>query len=254
MSSEVHPPPRIGIPYRTRNEEVTPGVDELKAYRAAVLKAGGTPVEISLDLSSQELKDLAGTLQGVVLSGSPADVEPALYRTSRDSKSAPSDAARERTDFALIEYALRDRKPLLAICYGIQSLNVVFGGTLIQDIPTLVGTDIDHDETFHMVQAEPDSRLAQYAPATDMRVNSSHHQSILDLGRDLRIVARAPDGVIEAVEWTGDATWLVGVQWHPERMVEFDQPALNLFRDLVRVAQEAPSAATSVPASGRHSA
>lgn len=237
--------PRIGIPYRTRKEELTPGSDKLKPYVESVRKAGGDPVEVSLALSPEELARLEKTLNGVVLSGSPADLNPTLFQAGKHECTAAPDAEREKTDFALLEHAFAAHKPVLAICYGIQSLNVFLGGTLIQDVPDELRTPVLHDwddeadpETFHSVRIEPESRLARMAGSGEARVNSSHHQSILEPGRDLRIVARASDGVIEAVEWTGGADWVTGVQWHPERMFDSDALAQSLFRDLVAAARD----------------
>jgi putative glutamine amidotransferase len=249
MASETNNRPRIGIPYRTRNEELTEGQGQLAKYLAAVRRGGGEPVPISLGLAPPELRNLAQSLDAIVLSGSPADIDPSLFGRPRHLNTAVADGDRERTDFTLLESALAERKPLLAICYGIQSLNVFLGGALIQDIESELHSPIQHDwdrqrgepEPFHAVQIESGSRLAEVAAAGEARVNSSHHQAILDLGRDLRAVARAPDGLIEAVEWTGDSTWLVGVQWHPERMAETDPIAQALFSGLVAAARKTAS-------------
>jgi putative glutamine amidotransferase len=244
MSPETSPRPRVGIPYRTRKEEVTGQRDRLERYLGAVRQAGAEAVPVSLQLSTPDLLKLAQTLDGVVLSGSPADVDPARFGAARAPESAEPDLDRERIDYALLEHALAEQKPVLAICFGIQSLNVFLGGDLIQDIPSQIQTSIDHDwddeqgapETFHPACIVPGTQLAQLAGADEARVNSSHHQSILQPGRNLRIAARAPDGVIEAVEWTGDANWVMGVQWHPERMAEQDALAQSLFRTLVGAA------------------
>lgn len=247
MTPEPTPRPRIGIPYRTRKEELAGEFDKIEKYVTAVRTAGGEPVVVSLGRSDEELKKLSGTLEAIVLSGSPADVDPSLYKAPRDPRTAEADPYRDRTDFALIEHALAEQKPILAICFGIQSLNIFLGGTLIQDIPSQVGTRIEHEwedekgapETFHEVRIDPHSQLAMIAGATEARVNSSHHQSILELGRDLRVVARADDQVIEAVEWTGDSNWVMGVQWHPERIIGKDDLSLPLFRTLVAAARKA---------------
>jgi putative glutamine amidotransferase len=244
MSPEANSKPRIGVPYRTRKEELTGDFAKLEKYVQAVSAAGGAPVPISLGLSTQHLGRIAWTLDGILLTGSPADVEPSLFHAVKHAHTNAPDADRERTDFALIEHALSEHKPVLAICYGIQSLNVCLGGTLVQDIPGELRTQIRHEwddeagqaEPFHPVNIEPGSRLAQIAGATEAAVNSSHHQSVLEPGHDLRIVSRAPDGVVEAVEWTTDANRVTGVQWHPERMVERDPFAQALFRDLVTAA------------------
>jgi putative glutamine amidotransferase len=234
---------RVGIPYRTRKEELSNKRDAYDKYVAAVESQGAEAVEISLGLSPAESQRLAQTLDAVVLPGSPADVEPSLFQAARQPKTAASDADRERTDFALLGHAVTEQKPVLAICYGVQSLNVFLGGPLVQDIPSAIHTKIQHawsghegPEPNHEVTFEAGSRLAQLAGATKARVNSSHHQSVLQPGKNLRVVAHAPDGVIEAVEWTGDANWIVGVQWHPERMVAADELAQSLFRELVAAA------------------
>jgi putative glutamine amidotransferase len=249
--------PRIGIPYRTRKEELTPGSDKLDRYLDAVRKAGGDPVAVSLALSPEELSRLADTLNGVVLSGSPADVDPSLFHSGKHIRTAAADADREKTDFALLEHALATHKPLLAICYGVQSLNVFLGGTLIQDIPDELRTPVLHDhndgepDAFHGVSIEAESRLARMAGSNEARVNSSHHQSIREPGHALHIVARASDGVIEAVEWTGDSDWVTGVQWHPERMYDSDALAQSLFGGLVAAARDMRTPAQL--AAGEHS-
>jgi putative glutamine amidotransferase len=242
MSSGLTPAPRIGVPYRTKKEEVSGQPAKLEKYLAAVRQAGAEAVPVSLLLSVAELRQLAESLDGVVLSGSPADVDPTHFGAPREPECAEPDPDRERVDFALLEHAFAENKPVLAICYGIQSLNVFRGGTLIQDIPRAMGVQIEHDreedapEPFHLARIEPGTQLAEIAGATEVVVNSSHHQSIKAPGRGLRITARTPDGVIESVEWTGDSNWVIGVQWHPERMAPTDTFARSLFRGLVSAA------------------
>jgi putative glutamine amidotransferase len=248
MALQPSQKPRIGIPYRTGKEELSGERGKYDWYGEAVRLAGGQPVEISLRLPADQLRDLANTLDAFVLPGSPADVAPGRYHAARRPECAESDPDREITDSALLENAFAEGKPVLAICFGVQSLNVFLSGSLIQDIPSEVRTDILHKwereqgapEPFHLIKIEPGSRLAQLAGKNEARVNSSHHQSVLKPGRDLRVTAHAPDGVIEAVEWTGDANWITGVQWHPERMIKDDLLARALFSELVEVARKAP--------------
>ena len=194
-----------------------------------------------------ELLKIAENLDAIVLPGSPADVDPSRFHAARHPKSADADLRREETDFALIDHAIAEQKPVLAICYGVQSLNVFLGGSLVQDVPSELHTQIQHSwpghdgpEPHHQIALEAGSRLAQLAGGREALVNSSHHQAVLEPGKNLRIVSRAPDGVIEAVEWTGDSNWIVGVQWHPERMVGNDELARTLFRELVAAARKAP--------------
>jgi putative glutamine amidotransferase len=217
-------------------------------YLRAVERAGAEAVPISLASTRDELIGHASQLDGFVLSGSPADLDPAHFGAKRHPATAAADPARERTDFTLLEHALIAQKPVLAICYGIQSLNVFLGGTLLQDIPSELGTTVCHSpdedeipgkpdpvDPVHRAQLEP-GRIMDLCGGTNANVNSSHHQSVLEPGQGLRITAHAPDGVVEAVEWTGDSNWVVGVQWHPERMPE-DPLAQALFRELATMAQ-----------------
>jgi putative glutamine amidotransferase len=240
--------PRIGVPWRIAAEEAANQHAKIDSYLHAVEKAGGDAVLLSLASSRDALKREAAGLDAVLLPGSPADVDPAHYGAKRHPAASDADAARERTDFTLLEDALVTGKPVLAICYGIQSLNVFLGGTLIQDIPSELGTAICHSpeedelpdgeeapDAMHGASLDP-GRVFTLCGAARAEVNSSHHQSVLDSGHGLRVTAHAPDGVVEAVEWADDSNWIVGVQWHPERM-QGDPLAQALFEELVTVAR-----------------
>ncbi len=254
MVNEATGKPRIGIPYRTRKEELASDRSRYDLYVKAVRQAGGEPVEVSLGLSASHLADMARVLDGFVLPGSPSDVNPALYNASRHPKCADPDPDRERTDFALLQHAFSDQQPVLAICYGIQSLNVFLGGSLVQDIASELHSGIQHEwigrkqgqpEPFHSIGVEPGSRLFELAQTREVQVNSSHHQSVLKLGRGLRVTALATDGVVEAIEWIGDRTQVLGIQWHPERMVESDILARALFESLVQAASKVAQGSVS---------
>jgi putative glutamine amidotransferase len=248
MDQEAHSRPRIGVPWRTAAEEAANQRAKIDKYLRAVNGAGGDAVLLSLISAVDVLKSEAENLDAFLLTGSPADINPAHYGAKRHPAAADADAARERTDFSLLEHALAAGKPVLAICYGIQSLNVFLGGSLIQDIPTELGTKIRHspdEDELPDGTETPDAmhganfgsgRVFAFAGAAQAEVNSWHHQSVLEPGRGLRVTARAPDGVIEAVEWIENSNWVVGVQWHPERMPE-DSLAQALFRELVTAAQ-----------------
>jgi putative glutamine amidotransferase len=238
---------RIGVPFRTLEEERAGQAksQKIESYYRALREAGAEPVPVSLETPVAKLAELSAALDGFVLPGSPADVDPARYGESRHPETAAPDAARERTDYALLDHAFAAGKPVLAICYGNQLLNVYRGGSLIQDIPSEVPEHLQHEkgdgesrDREHTVRLDSGTRLAVLAGSCDARINSSHHQSIRRPGRGLRVTAHAPDGVIEAVEWTEDPAWVVGVQWHPERM-EGDAFAASLFRALVGAAQHA---------------
>ena len=242
--------PRVGIPWRTSAEEekATNGgpTGKTEDYLKAVERAGGQGLIIPL--KDQVARNaLIPTLDAFVLPGSPADIDPALYHAARSEKTHDADPNREKTDFAILQRAFTLGKPVLAICYGCQSLNVYLKGTLIQDIRTRKPEALAHGHTDlppgerkgdakHAASLVPDSRLARLNGATAAEINSSHHQAIDLPGEKLSVTANAPDGVIEAVEWTGDSNWVVGVQWHPERMLE-DPLAQRLFREFVAAAR-----------------
>jgi putative glutamine amidotransferase len=243
--------PRVGIPWRTSQEEADGNYPKIKNYEDAVRRAGGEPVLVTLT-DPIELDRTLPTLDAFVLPGSPADVEPAEYGAVNRGLSAPADLARETADRAILKHAFAEQKPVLAICYGCQLLNVYLGGTLIQDLRTETGTTTPHrkkdltpepkDDPRHPASFEEGSRLAAIADGGRGEVNSSHHQAVAAPGRNLRVTARADDGTVEGVEWTGDANWVVGVQWHPERMFG-DAAAENLFADFVAATRSSSNVA-----------
>jgi len=236
--------PRVGIPWRTTAEKRS---KKLAYYFDSVRKAGAEAEEISLELSPEQLEDKLNALDAFVLPGSPADIDPALYHAARGEKTHDADPNREKTDFAILDHALPSGKPVLAICYGCQSLNVHMKGTLIQDIRTRNPEALAHGHTDlppgewkgdarHPANLLLGSRLASLNGATGAEINSSHHQAIAEPGENLRVTAHAPDGTVEGVEWTGDSNWVVGVQWHPERMPD-DPFAQRLFQQFVAAAR-----------------
>jgi putative glutamine amidotransferase len=248
MAQQVLSRPRIGVPWRTAAEEAANRRTKIDKYLHAVERAGGEAVLLSLTSGADILKSEAASLDAFLLTGSPADIDPVHYSAKRHPAAEAADASRERTDFTLLEHALITCKPVLAICYGIQSLNVFLGGSLVQDIPTELGTKVRHSpeedelpgggeapDAMHEARIEP-GHVSTLSGAAQAEVNSWHHQSVLEPGRGLRITARAPDGVVEAVEWMDNSNWVVGVQWHPERMPA-DPLAQALFGELVNAAR-----------------
>src|ERR1700687_784042 len=185
MTPQKLQPPRVGIPWRTSTEETAANLAKTKNYQDAVRAAGGEPVLLSLQ-RPQELQELLPSLDAFVLPGSPADVAPAEYGEVNRGKSEPPDSARENTDRAILKHAFSEKKPVLAICYGCQLLNVFLGGTLIQDLRAETGTQTPHrkkdiapepaDDPQHDVTLEPGSRLASILGGARGEINSSHHQ------------------------------------------------------------------------------
>jgi putative glutamine amidotransferase len=244
------PRPRVGIPWRTTQEQREGTRDKLDFYFRAVRKAGAEPLEVSLEQSPEQLARQLEQLDAFVLPGSPADVNPSRYGASKHPKTNALDLNRDATDEAILTHALSASKPVLAICYGCQILNVHLKGSLIQDIPTVrpdrpqavphgttdlaagaLGGDQQHDAVL-----SAGSVLAKLAGSTSAHINSSHHQAIDQPGERLCVSAYAQDGTIEGVEWTGDSNWVVGVQWHPERMPD-DPFAQRLFQQFVAAAR-----------------
>lgn len=228
MSRASSPMPRIGIPFG----DVTTEREARKQqyYLDAVRASGGEPILVSTADPPACILQIASTLEGILLPGSPADVNPQLYDVRREPQCAAPDPAREQTDYQLLELAFREAKPVLAICYGVQILNVFRGGTLIQHI------DGHEGGILHEVRCEPHSLVTELAGGSVATVNSFHHQAVAHQGQGLRLVAHAADGTIEAVEGENGSHFLVGVQWHPER--DFDSSLLSraLFERFVRAA------------------
>ena len=243
MSFENSNKLRVGIPWRTSEEERQGVREKLDNYFDAVRLAGAEPVEVSLNQPAEKLARQIERLDGFVLPGSPADVEPSRYGAVRHPKTKTLDLARDRTDSAILDHAISEHKPVLAICYGCQILNVHQRGTLVQDIPaekpgnevhgnTDLAAGVKKGDAEHDATLERGSRLARLAGAEHVQINSSHHQAIDRPGTGLRVTARSAEGIIEGVELEGERNWVVGVQWHPERMPDHSF-AQKLFGDFV---------------------
>lgn len=234
---------RIAIPVPTSLDEEYNG-RALPPYLEALRAAGAEPVLISLGESPVSVaRTLAGT-QGVLLPGSKYDIDPERYGTARIPQCAAADPARAAADELLLQDAFNLRKPVLAVCYGIQSLNVWCSGTLIQDLPAAGFSAVNHAPGRHIAEAHPviftpGSRIAALAGSGQEMVNSSHHQALDLPGDNLHVAAISPaDGVIEAVELGSDGHFVVGVQWHPERTWAQNAFSRTLFAELAREAGE----------------
>jgi putative glutamine amidotransferase len=250
----------IAIPEPHSRRDYTHRV--LPQYVRAIEQAGGEAMVVPLDVPNEEIARLVTLAAGILLPGSPADVDPQKYGAAeRHPQTAAADPRRDNADELLLQDAYNLRKPILAICYGLQSLNVWRTGTLVQHLEE---TPVQHNARAkggraHMVRIDPVSRLAELLTAETQRrrdiqedrpletrnpkletffVNSSHHQAVQTPGDGLRIAARCPeDGVIEALEGTAEDHFVLGVQWHPERLVDDDATARTLFRALVETAR-----------------
>jgi putative glutamine amidotransferase len=238
--------PRVAIPmpHSADREYAERAVTQ---YEEAVRLAGGEPVRVELDLAPDEIKKKIQSCDAVLLPGSRADVDPQKYHEARHSKTEETDARREAVDQLLLDDAYRGRKPVLGICYGLQSLNVYRAGSLVQHIDSAINHEAGRAvPKAHEVMIDAGSQLAEIMGARDgepVAVNSSHHQSARVAGDGLRVVATShADGVIEALEGTLPDHFVLAVQWHPERSVhdgpEVAESAEKIFRAFVGAARE----------------
>ncbi len=261
IEMKVPPKPRIAVPVPTSfdpsyNKKSWPD------YSHAVIQSGGEAVQIPLDLSPDRVATLANSCHAVLLPGSPADVNPHRYGQEPAKETAPPDHLRENVDELLLQDAHNLHKPILGICFGCQNLNVWRGGTLLQDLSTLV---VDHRagaavSIAHAVAIHPDSHLAyllgstrtplfreasDFAEPSPLPVNSSHHQALGIVGDGLHVVARCPqDQIAEAIEGisAGSLTtsctqhFVLGLQWHPERSFDLSPASRAIFGAFVTAA------------------
>ena len=239
--------PRIAIPIPHSGDREY-AERSLPQYENAVRGAGGEPVRIELDRTPAEVMKQIEGCDAVLLPGSGADVDPRKYHADRHKKTAPADDKRDLVDGLLLQDAYNLHKPVLGICYGLQSLNVYRSGSLVQHIESAISHGAGRTvANAHTVKIEPESKLAEIvsaslSPMKTVAVNSSHHQSADAVGDGLRVVARsAEDGIIEALEGTIPGHFVLAVQWHPERSVndgpEVAESAHAIFRAFIGAAR-----------------
>ena len=189
----------------------------------AIEKAGGLPVLIPEDVSEENLRAIYQRLDGVLLPGG-GDIAPEIYQAQRHTKLYGVDEQRDAMEIALTQWAVEDDLPIFGICRGIQVMNVALGGTLIQDIPDCVQTDLRHSSglelarntILHNVRVDSGTKLAAILGDTDVPVNSIHHQALEQVADVFRITAHADDGLVEGLE-IPQKRFALAVQWHPRR-------------------------------------
>ena len=229
--------PIIGVSAHPRVVETATGLALLhtssRFYVEGVERAGGVPVILPV-LDPDAVEHLLPAVDGVLLTGG-GDVAPSRYGARPIAETHNVDPLRDAFEIRLIEMAIEADLPLLATCRGMQVLNVAMGGSLIQHVPHATGQFHDHPELWreaaHRVKIEPDSHLAEALGATEVEVNSIHHQAVDQAAPGTRAVAWAEDDTVEAIEVPG-SPHVVAVQWHPELLEDWPEQQ-GLFRQLV---------------------
>jgi putative glutamine amidotransferase len=199
------------------------------SYVEAIESAGLVPIVIPPLASTESASAILSAVDGLLLTGG-EDVNPSRYDAKPHPKLKTVNDGRDSTEIALVLEAKRRHTPVLAICRGIQVVNVALGGTLIQDIGAECPGSLDHDDgsprksRTHDISVVPGSLTARALGTTRCSVNSLHHQAVKDVGPDLLVSATAGDGIIEGLEAKDPDWWMLAVQWHPEEMTDSPEP------------------------------
>lgn len=229
--------PRIGITMRLELE--TRRFYLGRDYSEAVEACGGVPVHLSLIPKPDYIAEAMNGLDGILLPGSNTDVDPHYYGEEPHQKLGTVITEKDETDQLVLAESEKRNLPLFAICYGMQALNVSRGGTLVQDIESQIPKSIKHEQGMpqtrnsHNLKIGGGSILSGLNAVKEakgaVRVNSSHHQAIKKVGKKLKAVAWAKDGVIECIQDTRKNRFVLGVQWHPEMTSSFDAVSREIF-------------------------
>lgn len=251
MRSAMPHTPLVGVP--TQTLQVIDGIPEglpvswvmNHRYFTALATAGAAPVMVPLLEEEAVLRAIYERLDGVFLAGG-VDLDPASYGHERHTLCGSTDVNRDRVELLLARWALEEGKPLLGVCRGMQVINVARGGSLYQDCGEQYPGSIKHDYfpnagferdyLAHPVRVVEGTKLRQALGGAEVPVNSMHHQGVRDVGAGLVASAYSPDGLIEALE-TPDERWAVGVQWHPEMLIDGDAGTRRLFEAFLDAAR-----------------
>ena len=227
----------IGITCGWQEQEARHIVND--SYVLAVKKAGGIPLLIPA-LDESQAEDVYNSIDGIIFTGGD-DPDPFFYGEEPEEGLGDVTPRRDSFELALARCALKGEKPVLGICRGIQLLNIAAGGTLYQDLKG--HTRQQHRQiaprwhTSHRVEIEKQSRLYQTIKNESVRVNSFHHQAVREVGKGLWVVARSLDGMIEAIEAVDPQKYLLGLQWHPELLIDRDEHSFHVFAELIELAR-----------------
>lgn len=213
------------------------------AYLDAILRAGGLPFIFPYTDDRSCIDAYLDRVSGLVLTGGAFDIPPQAYGEQPREGLGPVKQARTAFELAVLRAALQRHLPVVGVCGGMQLINVAFGGTLVQDIARELPAARPHEQKHdraqpqHPVDVKDGSLLAECVGRGQLMVNSTHHQAVRDVGKGLIVSAVAPDGVVEAIEAPADG-FVVGVQWHPEMMVDSVPPNLGVYKTLVSRARD----------------
>ncbi len=207
-----------------------------QAYVNALHQAKATPLLVPTETSLEDIPEIVARLDALLIPGG-QDVDPAFYHAERSIYCGMSNLQNDRFELEIIKEAIKQKKPILGICRGMQLINVACGGTLYQDIESERETEVEHrvipddKNCYHIVKVEENSTLYKYLPYASMQVNSSHHQAVQKVAKGFTISAKCTDGIIEAIEQ--NQMDILAVQWHPERMND-DERMMQFFTNWVR--------------------
>lgn len=234
--------PIIGISSSTiieKNSDIFSGYERTYVnddYVSSVTRAGGVAVILPIVESPEDIKEMVGMLDGLILMGG-HDVDPIQYNEEPTSKIGAIYPKRDRFDLTLVKEAFEKEIPILGICRGHQIINVAFGGSLYQDLSFVQGYSLDHVQKgnyydpIHSIDVKNGTKLNSLVGNT-MRVNSFHHLAVKDLAENFVVSAVSKDNIVEAIEYNGDK-YVMGVQFHPEMMSSRSEQAQNIFNGLV---------------------
>ena len=230
--------PVIAVSSYIANKDIYYGYGTSGDYIKAIDGAGGIPVQLPTIKNSADYEQVLRHADGLLIPGG-CDIAPYFFSEQPEKALGRIDALVDQQEMELVRLAYDAGIPILGICRGHQVINVAFGGSLYQDIPSAIPEAIGHDqsgckreELYHKIDIQPSSRLHRIFGKDSLYVNSFHHQAVKQLGDGLQAVATAPDGVVEAIEGTGDR-FVMGVQFHPENLYGIYAEFTNLFRSFV---------------------